>query len=65
MTACVVRKGDVTEDDIKNYCKDKLSKYAQPKTVIFKEQLPHTLIGKIDKKALREPYWQGKTRRVN
>jgi len=65
VTACVVRKGDVSEDDIKNYCKDKLSKYAQPKKVIFKEQLPHTLIGKIDKKALREPYWLGKTRRVN
>ena len=65
VTACVVRKGDVSEDDIKNYCKDRLSKYAQPKTVIFKEQLPHTLIGKIDKRALREPYWEGKTRRVN
>ena len=65
VTACVVADGELSEDEIKSYCKGKLAKYAQPKNVVFKEQLPKTIIGKIDKKALREPYWEGKARRVN
>jgi fatty-acyl-CoA synthase len=65
VTACVVADGELSEDEIKTYCRGKLAKYAQPKSVVFREQLPKTIIGKIDKKALREPYWQGKTRRVN
>ncbi|HAR99174.1 MAG TPA: AMP-dependent synthetase [Syntrophus sp. (in: bacteria)] len=64
VTACVVPDGEVTEDEIKAFCKGKLAKYAQPKNVVFQDALPKTLIGKIDKKGLREPFWEGKARRV-
>jgi fatty-acyl-CoA synthase len=37
---------------------------AAPKTVDFVEQLPLTVLGKPDKKALRAPYWEGQTRAV-
>ena len=64
MTACVVPDGEVTEDEIKAFCKGKVAKYAQPKSIIFRDALPKTILGKIDKKSLREPFWEGKQRRV-
>ena len=36
-----------------------------PKSVDIVERLPLTSVGKIDKKALREPYWAGRSRSVN
>jgi fatty-acyl-CoA synthase len=35
-----------------------------PKAVVFVPRLPLTPLGKPDKKALREPYWAGRERRV-
>jgi len=64
VTAIIVCVGQLGEDEIKEFCRGKLSKYAQPKNVVFKEQLPMTPLGKVDKKVLRAPYWQGKERAV-
>jgi len=64
VTACIVPDGEATEDEIKAFCKGKVAKYAQPKKVVFMDALPKTILGKIDKKVLREPYWEGKARRV-
>jgi fatty-acyl-CoA synthase len=41
-----------TEEDIINYCKEKIAKFKLPKTVIFRE-LPKTSTGKIQKFKLR------------
>ncbi len=43
----------LTEEEVKQYCKEKLSVYKIPKIIEFRESLPLTLVGKIDKKALR------------
>ncbi len=64
VTACVVADGHVLEDEIITFCKGKVAKYSVPKKVVFMDQLPKTIIGKIDKKALREPYWKNRERRV-
>ena len=66
VTACVVAAEEgATEEELILHCKGKVSKYAVPKKVVFTDQLPKTIIGKIDKKALRAPFWQGKQRQVN
>ncbi|MFD6157496.1 hypothetical protein ACFWF7_20550 [Nocardia sp. NPDC060256] len=44
--------------------KDKGSVWA-PKTLDFVEALPLNPSGKVDKKALRAPYWAGRARQVN
>jgi len=44
----------VTEDDIIEFCKEKLPPYAVPKEVEFRKDLPLTLVMKINKKQLRE-----------
>jgi long-chain acyl-CoA synthetase len=45
-----------TEAELKKFLAAKLNKLEMPKEIIFKEQLPKTLIGKLSKKELREEY---------
>ena len=35
-----------------------------PKHVEFITEMPRTAVGKIDKKALRQPFWDGQARQV-
>uniref|UniRef100_A0A2P2MM73 Uncharacterized protein MANES_18G109700 n=1 Tax=Rhizophora mucronata TaxID=61149 RepID=A0A2P2MM73_RHIMU len=43
-----------SEKDIIDFCRDKMPHYMVPKPVVFKEELPKTSTGKIQKFALRE-----------
>jgi acyl-CoA synthetase (AMP-forming)/AMP-acid ligase II len=36
-----------------------------PKAVEFWDVLPRTSVGKVDKKAIREKFWAGRSRQVN
>jgi len=42
------------KDDIIKFAKEKLSAYEVPKVIEFKDELPLTLVGKLDKKLLRK-----------
>ncbi|MFA8438435.1 class I adenylate-forming enzyme family protein [Pueribacillus sp. YX66] len=51
----VKRKGSmITEEDLKQFCQDKLAKYKTPRFIKIVGYMPRNLIGKIDKKKLRE-----------
>ena len=65
--AIVVRKPDVavTEDDIISFAKERLAGFKCPKSVTWIDALPRNPSGKILKKDLRAPYWEGRTRKVN
>jgi long-chain acyl-CoA synthetase len=41
-----------------------LAKYKLPKTIDFVDELPRDENGKLYKRKLREPYWQGRERRI-
>jgi long-chain acyl-CoA synthetase len=43
-----------TQQDLIDYCSDKLAKYKWPTEIEFRTELPKTLVGKISKKTLRE-----------
>lgn len=64
--ACVIPKPDsgLTEDDIVAYARTKLAGYKVPKSVDFFEAFPLVPSGKISKKDLRAPYWEGSGRSV-
>ena len=47
-------EGKVTEEEIIQFCKEKLPPYAVPKFIEFRKSLPQTLAMKIHKKKLRE-----------
>jgi fatty-acyl-CoA synthase/long-chain acyl-CoA synthetase len=56
---------DLDEADLKTFAAGRLSAYKKPKSVEFVERIPTTPYGKMDKKALREPYWDEANRDIN
>ncbi len=67
VTAVVVVRDEkqTTEEEIMNFCRRKLADFKRPRSVIFADQLPKNANGKLSRKDVREPYWRGRTRRVN
>jgi long-chain acyl-CoA synthetase len=55
---------DVTEAEIIAYAKERLATFKCPTSVDWAEMLPRNPSGKILKKDLREPFWEGHERRV-
>jgi acyl-CoA synthetase (AMP-forming)/AMP-acid ligase II len=55
----------VTEAELIAHCKERLAGYKAPTSVEFREAIPRTATGKIQKFKLREPYWQGYDRQVH
>ncbi|OBB40533.1 long-chain-fatty-acid--CoA ligase [Mycobacterium sp. 852002-51961_SCH5331710] len=52
------------EADLIAYARRRLAGFKLPKSVSFADDLPRTPSGKILKRALREPYWEGVGRRI-
>jgi fatty-acyl-CoA synthase/long-chain acyl-CoA synthetase len=65
VTAIIVPDGEVTVEAIQEFADAELADYKRPKHVEFREELPKTPYGKIDKKALREPFWAEADREIN
>jgi fatty-acyl-CoA synthase len=59
--AIVVRKPDskLTGTELIEFCRGRLAGFKRPRSVDFVDQLPRNPSGKILKRVLREPYWQG------
>lgn len=64
--AVVVKVADagVTEAEIIAYAKERLATFKCPTSVDWADALPRNPSGKVLKKDLREPYWEGRDRRV-
>jgi long-chain acyl-CoA synthetase len=45
-----------TQKDLQDFLDSRLNKLEMPREIIFKDQLPKTLVGKLSKKDLREEY---------
>jgi long-chain acyl-CoA synthetase len=64
--AVVVPRDDVTPETLIEFCRQHIAGYKLPKAVtISSEELPKSGPGKILKRKLREPFWQGQDRKVN
>jgi long-chain acyl-CoA synthetase len=51
----VLKEGQTaTEEEIIDYCRDRLSKFKVPQVVEFRGQLPKTLVGKVLRRVLRD-----------
>lgn len=55
----------VGEAELIEHCRKHIASYKKPKSVEFLGSLPRLPNKKIDKKQLRLPYWDGRTRQVN
>lgn len=64
--AVVVRKAEaeLTEDEVLDYARERLAGFKRPRSVDFVDALPRNPSGKILKKDLRAPYWEGLGRTI-
>jgi long-chain acyl-CoA synthetase len=62
----VLKNGmQATEEEIIEYCKANLAGYKKPKSVEFRDSLPMTGSGKIQKNLIKEEYWKGYEKKVH
>ena len=55
---------DALREEIFAFCQDRLAKFKRPKTIDFLPELPRDPSGKLYKRKLRDPYWEGKERQI-
>ncbi|MHB1710735.1 MAG: AMP-binding protein [Acidimicrobiales bacterium] len=67
VAALVVAEPDITltPESVMAHCRTVLAGYKCPKQVEFRDTLPRTATGKLQKFRLRAPYWEGRERQVN
>jgi fatty-acyl-CoA synthase len=65
--ALVVRSegSNLTARHVTDHCRGALAGFKCPKVVEFRDELPRTATGKLQKFRLRAPYWEGRDRQVN
>jgi long-chain acyl-CoA synthetase len=55
--ALVVPAGDDSADELLAFCRENLTLYKCPRSLEFVETVLRTPVGKLDKRAMRAPYW--------
>jgi acyl-CoA synthetase (AMP-forming)/AMP-acid ligase II len=67
VTALVVldQGATVTEAELIAHTRERIAHYKAPKRIEFRDAIPRTATGKIQKFKLREQFWSGQERRVN
>ena len=59
-----VEPGPELADEILAFCADKLAKFKTPKSIDFIADMPRDPNGKLYKRKLRDPYWEGRERAI-
>jgi acyl-CoA synthetase (AMP-forming)/AMP-acid ligase II len=64
--AIVVRKpgADPTPAEVIAWARERIAGYKAPKSVDFIDALPRNPSGKVLRRELRKPYWEGRDRKV-
>ena len=67
MKAVVVLKPGqrVSADELIGFARSRIAGFKLPKTIDFIPELPRNPSGKVLKRELRKPYWEGRERQVN
>ena len=55
----------VTIDELSAFCRERIASYKTPRTMEVVEALPLSAAGKVLKRELRRPYWEGQERGVH
>jgi acyl-CoA synthetase (AMP-forming)/AMP-acid ligase II len=55
---------DATDESITAFCREHLASYKVPRSYSRMEEIPRSASGKILKRELREPFWEGRASRV-
>jgi acyl-CoA synthetase (AMP-forming)/AMP-acid ligase II len=60
----MVDAGPALERELIAYCKEHLAAFKCPRSVDFAAELPRHPTGKLYKRLLRDPYWEGRTSKI-
>jgi fatty-acyl-CoA synthase/long-chain acyl-CoA synthetase len=61
----VLRPGaNLTKDQITTFAREQLAGYKVPRSISYLSEIPRTGSGKILKRDLRKPFWEGRKSRV-
>jgi long-chain acyl-CoA synthetase len=62
----VLKPGQKVEaDELVAFARTRIAGFKCPKTIDFIAELPRNPSGKVLKRELRKPYWEGRERQVN
>ena len=61
----VVTNKELADKEIIDFVKTKIAGYKCPKSIDFAQELPRNPSGKILRRELRAPYWEGKDRNIS
>jgi acyl-CoA synthetase (AMP-forming)/AMP-acid ligase II len=65
MAFVVRREGAVVDGhELVAHCRQRIAGYKLPRRVEFIDRLPRNATGKVLRRELREPFWQGRARRI-
>jgi acyl-CoA synthetase (AMP-forming)/AMP-acid ligase II len=64
VTAFVVADDGVAEDELIAHCRGRLAGYKVPKSVRLVPEIPKSPVGKLLRRALRDPLWEGRERPI-
>jgi long-chain acyl-CoA synthetase len=59
-----VATGEALSQEILDFCSDKLAKYKTPRSIDYIEEMPRDPNGKLYKRKLRDPYWEGREKAI-
>jgi long-chain acyl-CoA synthetase len=59
-----VDAGKALEGELLGFCREHLARFKCPRSIDFHETLPRDPNGKLYKRRLRDPYWEGRTRAI-
>lgn len=59
-----LQSGPELERELIEFCRERLAHYKCPKSVDFVDSLPRSETGKIYRRLVREPYWQGRESKI-
>jgi acyl-CoA synthetase (AMP-forming)/AMP-acid ligase II len=60
LAAIVLKAGQrASEEELINHCNGRVARFKVPKRIQFMDQLPMSAFGKILRREVRRPYWEG------
>ncbi len=56
--------GEALGEELLAFCRERLAKFKLPRSIDFIEEMPRDPNGKLFKRRLRDPYWEGRDRAI-
>jgi acyl-CoA synthetase (AMP-forming)/AMP-acid ligase II len=63
--AVVLKPGaEATAEELAEFCAERIARFKRPRHIDFVQTLPKTAIGKVRRNLLRDPFWEGRERKI-